>query len=156
MRQVLGLIVALLVCYGAAAVGGIFTASSVNTWYQTLQKPSYNPPDWVFGPVWTVLYGMMAVATWLVWRGMGVGTTRLPLLLFAVQLCLNVAWSGIFFGLQQPGWAFLELCALWVAICATAALFWRVSPLAGWLMVPYLLWVSFAAVLNLNVWLLNR
>jgi tryptophan-rich sensory protein len=156
MRQIAGLLVALVVCYSAAALGGIFTSSSVSTWYQTLQKPPFSPPNWVFGPVWTVLYGTMAVAAWLVWRGTATGEARLPLLLFAVQLCLNVAWSAVFFGLRQPGWAFLEICLLWVAIGVTLALFVRISPLAGWLMAPYLLWVSFAAVLNLSLWLLNR
>ena len=156
MRQVVGLAVALIACYGAAAVGGILTSSSVSTWYQTLQKPSFNPPSWVFGPVWTVLYGMMAVAVWLAWRGAGSGEARLPLALFAVQLILNVAWSALFFGLRQPGWALLEICLLWVAIGASLVSFVRISPVAGWLMAPYLLWVSFAAILNLSLWLLNR
>ena len=156
MRQVVGLAVALIACYGAAAVGGILTSSSVSTWYQTLQKPSFNPPSWVFGPVWAILYGTMAVAVWLVWRSAGAGEAKLPLLLFAIQLCLNVAWSGLFFGLRQPGWAFLEICLLWVAIGASLVSFVRISPVAGWLMAPYLLWVSFAAILNLSLWLLNR
>ena len=156
MRQTASLFVALVACYGAAAVGGILTSSSVSTWYQTLHKPAFNPPGWVFGPVWTVLYGMMAVAVWLVWRGAGGNEARVPVALFAVQLVLNVAWSALFFGLRQPGWAFLEICLLWVAIGASLVSFVRISPLAGWLMAPYLLWVSFAAILNLSVWLLNR
>ena len=156
MRQVIGLIVALAACYAAAAVGGIFTSSSVGSWYQTLEKPPFNPPSWVFGPVWTVLYGMMAVAVWLVWRNAAPGQARLPITLFAIQLVLNVAWSLLFFGLRQPGWAFAELCLLWLAIGATLLTFWPVSRPAAWLMVPYLLWVSFAGVLNLNIWLLNR
>jgi tryptophan-rich sensory protein len=155
-RQIAGLLVALVACYGAAALGGILTSSSVSTWYQTLQKPSFNPPSWVFGPVWTILYGMMAVAAWLVWRGAATGEAKLPLVLFAVQLCLNVAWSALFFGLRQPGWAFVEICLPWVATGATLVVFWRLSLIAGWLMAPYLLWVSFAAILNLNLWLLNR
>jgi translocator protein len=156
MRPVIGLVVALAACYGAAALGAMSTSSSVSTWYQALHKPAFNPPSWVFGPVWTVLYGMMACAAWLVWRKLGFGEARLPLSLFIVQLCLNTAWSVLFFGLRQPGWACLEICLLWAAIAATLATFWRVSPVAGWLLVPYLLWVSFAAILNLNLWLLNR
>jgi len=155
-RCVAGLLVALVACYGAAALGGLATASSVGTWYEALQKPSFSPPSWVFGPVWTILYGLMAVAAWLVWRDAEASSAKLPLLLFAIQLGLNTAWSWLFFGLRQPGWAFLEICLLWLAIGATLAAFWRVRTVAGWLMVPYLLWVSLAAILNLGLWLLNR
>ena len=153
-RSFAGLLVALVACYGAAALGGIATASSVGTWYEALQKPPFNPPSWVFGPVWTILYGLMAVAAWLVWRD--AEAAKLPLRLFAIQLALNTAWSWLFFGFRQPGWAGLEIGLLWLAIGATLVAFWRVRPLAGWLLVPYLLWVSFASILNFSLWWLNR
>ncbi|NUP99563.1 MAG: tryptophan-rich sensory protein [Armatimonadetes bacterium] len=150
------LVIALAVCFGAAALGGIATASSVGTWYPELRKPPFTPPSWVFGPVWTVLYGLMGVAAWLVWRSGKPGVARRALWLFVAQLGLNVAWSWLFFGLRQPGWAFLEICLLWLAIGATMVAFWGVSRRAGWLLAPYLLWVTFAAALNLGIWLLNR
>jgi len=155
-RSLAGLLIALVACYGAAALGGVATASSVGTWYETLQKPPFNPPSWVFGPVWALLYGMMAVAVWLVWRDVAASAARLPLWLFSIQLVLNTVWSWLFFGLRQPGWAALEIVLLWLAIAATLLAFWRVRRLAGWLLVPYLLWVSFASVLNFSLWWLNR
>jgi translocator protein len=143
-----------LVCFLAAGLGSLFTMVSLGGWYTALVKPSWNPPSWLFGPVWTALYAMMAVAGWLVWRQGGPGG-RLALQLFAVQLVLNVGWSAVFFGLQMPGLAFAEILALWVAIAATLRTSWRVSRPAGILLVPYLLWVSFAAVLNFAIWRLN-
>ena len=143
-----------LVCFLAAGLGSLFNMVSLGGWYPALVKPSWNPPSWLFGPVWTVLYAMMAVAGWLVWRRGGPGA-RTALQLFAVQLALNVGWSAVFFGLQMPGLAFAEILALWVAIAATLRTSWRVSRPAGILLVPYLLWVSFAAVLNFAIWRLN-
>jgi len=150
---VLGLL--LVLCFAAAGLGSIFTRSAVRTWYATIQKPSWRPPNWVFGPVWTALYATMAVAAWLVWRRSGLSGARLPLTLFAVQLVLNAAWSPIFFGLKSPGGAFAEIVVLWIAVVATTVAFFRAAPLAGWLFVPYLGWVSFAAVLNFAIWRLN-
>lgn len=109
----------------------------------------------MFGPVWSTLFVMMAVAAWLVWRPAGFISAKVPLLLFTVQLALNVGWSWIFFGLHQPGWAFVEIVILWAAIAVTLRLFFQRSKLAGWLLVPYLAWVSFAAVLNFAIWRLN-
>ncbi len=140
---------------GAGGLGAIATTPEIEGWYATLEKPSWNPPGYVFGPVWTTLYLMMAVAAWLVWRPAGFKTATLPLVLFAVQLVLNVAWSWIFFGLHQPGWAFVEIVFLWLAIVATIVAFLRCSRAAGWLLVPYLAWVSFASVLNYAIWQLN-
>ena len=151
----IGLIVSFGLCFAAAGIGGIATSRSVGTWYQGLAKPSWNPPGWVFGPVWTVLYAMMAVAAWLVWRDKGLAGARLPLALFAVQLALNALWSWLFFGFRMPGVAFAELVALCLAIVATVAAFWRTVPVAAWLMVPYLAWCTFAAVLNFALWRLN-
>ncbi len=138
-----------------AAVGSVFTSSAMPDWYMSLEKPAFNPPSWVFGPVWTVLYIMMAVAAWLVWRASGFRGAALALTVYAAQLVLNLAWSGIFFGLREPGWALVEILALWAAIVATAVLFRPHSRVAAWLLVPYLLWVSFAAVLNGAIWRLN-
>lgn len=142
----------LLLCYGAAAIGAQFTPGA---WYAELTKPTWTPPGAVFGPVWTLLYGMMAVAAWLVWRVGGKRGVRGALALFGVQLALNVAWSWLFFGLQRPGAALVDILLLWLAISATILAFWRVRPAAGMLLVPYLVWVSFATALNLQIWRLN-
>jgi tryptophan-rich sensory protein len=154
-REAVGLVVAIAVCFGAAALGSVFTARSIPDWYATLAKPSWTPPGAVFGPVWTLLYLSMAVAAWLVWREQELAGKALPLGLFAVQLVLNAAWSVIFFGLQRPGAAFAEIVILWLAILATLVTFWRVSPVAGALLVPYQAWVTFAAALNFAIWRLN-
>jgi len=147
--QVFGLIVFLLLCYVAAFIGAQFTTPAVQSeWYAQLYRPSWSPPNWVFGPVWTLLYTLMAIAAWLVWRKRGVRGVWLPLLLFFVQLALNVLWSVIFFGLRLPDIAAGEIVLLWLAILATIIAFWRVTPVAGWLMVPYLLWVTYASTLN--------
>jgi tryptophan-rich sensory protein len=149
------LVAFLALCFGVAALGGWWTAESVGTWYKTLRKPSWNPPSWVFGPVWTALYTMMAVAAWLVWRRRREVPVRVPLTLFAVQLALNLAWSGLFFAMRRPDLGVLDIAALWVVLAATTAAFFRVRTLAGALLVPYLLWVSFAAALNVALWRLN-
>lgn len=142
----------LLLCFGAAAFGGLFMPGE---WYASLKKPSWNPPGWVFGPVWTTLYLMMAVAAWLVWKRGGFPAQRRALALFLVQLTLNAAWTPLFFGLHRPGLAFAEILLLWLAIAATLAAFRPVSGVAAWLLVPYLAWVSFAAFLNFTLWRLN-
>lgn len=151
----MGLILILLVCLGAGGLGAIATTPEIEGWYRTLDKPSWNPPDYVFGPVWTALYILMAIAAWHIWKPAGFRDAKTPLVLFGVQLSLNVCWSWIFFGLHQPGWAALEIVVLWSAIMATTVMFFRRSTLAGWLMVPYLAWVSFAVVLNYGIWHLN-
>ena len=144
-----------LACLGTAALGAAWTNLSVTTWYTELQKPSWNPSNWVFGPVWTCLYVTMAVAAWLVWREKGFRGGRLPLLFFAVQLTLNTAWSALFFGWRSPGLAFAEIVLLWIAILAAVLAFGRVSTWAAALLVPYLAWVSFAAALNWTIWRMN-
>lgn len=121
-------------------------------WYQELEKPSWNPPGWLFGPVWTLLYILMGIAVWMVWRERGFST---GVYLFVIQLVLNALWSWLFFGLNRPDLAFFEIVLLWGLILATMILFWRVRPAAGALFVPYLLWVSFASVLNHTLWKLN-
>ena len=124
-------------------------------WHAALAKPSWNPPGWLFGPVWSALYAMMAVAAWLVWKRGGVASQRKALGLFLVQLLLNAAWTPLFFGLHQTGIAFAEILLLWLAIAATLIAFRRVSRPAAWLLAPYLAWVGFAAALNGTLWRMN-
>lgn len=149
------LVLALLLCYGVAALGGVATAAGLRGWYQGLSKPSWTPPNWLFGPVWTILYGMMAVAVWLVWRE-DHSLRNEGLIAFGVQLGLNLLWSFLFFGWRKLGAASVEVVSLWVMILVSTVLFFRIHPLAGALMVPYLAWVTFASALNIAVWNLNR
>ena len=155
LKQVAWLIGFLAVCFASAGLGAAATSTSVGGWYQTLTKPSWNPPDWLFGPVWTALYFMMAVAAWLVWRGHGWSAARTALNWFVLQLALNVLWSFLFFGLQRPGLAFAEILVLWLSIAATCLAFQAKSRTAALLLVPYLAWTSFAVILNLTLWRLN-
>ena len=151
-RRLLALVGWVLLCFAAASLGGIFGPGD---WYAALKKPAWNPPGWIFGPVWTALYTMMAVAAWLVWRQGGWGKQRQSLLVFLGQLALNALWTPLFFGLHRPGLAFAEIVLLWLAIVATLMLFWKVNRAAAWLLVPYLAWVSFAVSLNFTLWWLN-
>ena len=144
------------ICFSVAAVGSVWTATSVRTWYARLQKPSFNPPSWVFGPVWSVLYLSMAVSAWLVWRNAGWNAPRAAFMVFFIQLGLNLAWSGLFFGLHNPGLALLDILALLAAIVATAMAFRSFSEAAFWLMIPYAMWVGFASLLNFEIWRLNQ
>ncbi len=138
------------------AIGGIATSSSVGSWYAALNKPSFNPPSAVFGPVWTALYILMALAAWRVWRNPAGDDRRRPaLILYGVQLALNLAWSLIFFGLRRPDLAMIEIAVLLVAILATTAAFARIDRPAAWMMAPYIAWVSFASALNFAIWRLN-
>lgn len=153
--QVVALAIFLVICLGTAGSGAALTNLSIDDWYVTLAKPSWNPPNWVFGPVWTALYIGMAMAAWLVWRKQGLAGARLPLFLFALQLFLNAAWSALFFGLRNPGLALIDIGLLWLAILATMVAFHRVSPWAAGLLAPYLGWVSFATALNGAIWSAN-
>lgn len=144
---------ALVVVVGT--LGGLSTASSVATWYSTLHKPAFNPPNAVFGPVWSLLYLMMAVAAWRVWRRPGSPGRRPALALYAFQLGLNLGWSCLFFGLRQPGWALGEIGVLLAFVLGTAAAFARLDRLAGLLLIPYAAWVAFAAALTFEIWRLN-
>lgn len=149
MRRALRLIIALVLPQLAGLVGGLFTFSAINEWYRFLVKPSFSPPNWLFGPVWTLLYLMMGMAWYLVLKKKG------PSRLFLIHLGFNSLWSILFFGLRSPGWAFGEIIILWLLIVAVMRQFYRFNRLSGWLLVPYLLWVSFAAALNLAIWRLN-
>ena len=143
----------LALTFGAAWLGSRFLPDE---WYKNLKKPDWNPPNKVFGPVWSVLYLLMAAAAWLVWRGYGFSVVIFPLVLFVVQLFLNTAWTWTFFGLHRPGIAFADIVLLWMLILATLTLFWQFVPLAGILLLPYLAWVSFASYLNLSIWRMNQ
>lgn len=137
----------------AAAVGSRFRPGE---WYERLRKPSWRPPNWLFAPVWSALYLMMAVAAWLVWGEAGAAAGAVPLALWLGQLVLNAAWSPAFFGLRRPDLGLIVIVALWLAIACTVAAFAAISAVAAWLMVPYLVWVSFATALNFAIWRLNR
>lgn len=149
----LKLIVCIAVCLGAGLLGSWITRPSLYPWYESLAKPGWTPPNWLFGPVWTILYLMMGVAAWLLWRKSGV--REWPMRLFLVQLLLNVTWSALFFGLRSPGAGFVEIVLLWSAILATLIAFAGVAPVSGWLLLPYLVWVGYAAALNFSIWRLN-
>jgi translocator protein len=154
----------------AGIIGGVFTSQSIPTWYATLTKPDWNPPNWVFGPVWTILYILIGISLYLLWTtnpktplikkllhkaGEGSQTKKTALTLFAIQLVLNTLWSIIFFGLKNPGLALIEIILLWFAIAATIHYTAKLNKLAAYLLVPYILWVSFATILNLAIVTLN-
>ena len=151
--QIIALLAWLGLCFLTAWIGSRFSPSE---WYAQLQKPSWTPPGYLFGPVWSVLYLSMGVAAWLVWKRAGLSGASFALTLFVFQLILNGMWSWIFFGMQRPGLAFAEILVLWSMILATMLVFWRVSSTAGMLFLPYLAWVSFAAILNYSIWQLNK
>lgn len=151
-KSAIGLAGWLVVTFAAAWIGSRYMPGA---WYASLAKPSWNPPNYLFGPVWSVLYVLMAAAAWLVWRKAGFSGARVALILFVVQLAFNALWSYLFFGQHRPDMAFFDIVALWVSIVIVAALFWRVDPIAGGLMVPYIAWVSFASYLNVTLWRLN-
>ena len=144
------------ICVVLGAAGGLITAPQIQTWYTTLEKPGFTPPNWVFGPVWTLLYALQGVAAWLIWRaGLDRRIVRLALGLFAIQFVLNIAWSPAFFGLESPILGLVVIVPLWFAIVATMAAFSRVDRRAAALLVPYLTWVTFATALNYAIWTLN-
>ncbi|HXW00309.1 MAG TPA: TspO/MBR family protein [Anaerolineae bacterium] len=156
--NVSGLLIAVLLPIIGGGVIGLLTSRDVSSWYPTLQKPAWNPPNWIFGPVWTILYGLMGLASWLIWRKQGEqeGQVRSALNWYALQLGLNFLWSVLFFGLRRPDLALLEIVLLWGTILITITKFARIDRLATGLMIPYQLWVTFAAALNAAIWWLNR
>jgi benzodiazapine receptor len=156
MRRIAALVVFVGLCLAVGALGGWVTAGSVKDWYPTLHKPSFNPPNWLFGPVWTVLYAMMGVAAWRVWCKAWGNRARRPLALFALQLALNLGWSVTFFGLHAIGAAVVVIVALEAAILGTMLAFRRIDGVAAALLVPYALWVAFATLLNVTIWRLNN
>lgn len=173
------LLASIIICELAGVLGSVFTYSKISTWYKTLEKPGFNPPGWIFGPVWTTLFLLMGISLYLVWAKDWQTDNKIfcskrkiwnswsqkffdgkwqkanIILIFAVQLFLNVLWSVIFFGMQNPGVAFFELLMLWFAILYTIINFYRISKVAAYLLLPYILWVSFAGILNYFLWILN-
>ncbi|MDD5331682.1 MAG: tryptophan-rich sensory protein [Candidatus Nanoarchaeia archaeon] len=150
MKSWLKFIISILICQLAGIIGSFFTSSSVNSSYLTLIKPSFNPPSWVFAPVWTILFIMMGVSLFLIWNK----SKKIPII-FWIQLSLNILWSVFFFGLESPFLAFICILLLWTAILLTIIRFHKTSRIASYLLIPYLLWVSFAAILNFSIWVLN-
>jgi tryptophan-rich sensory protein len=153
-KQITGLVVWLVVSFAASAVGAV-ASMQARSFYSQLVQPGWAPPPGIFGPVWMVLYTLMGIAAWLVWRSGGFGPNRQALTLFLLQLVFNALWSWLFFAWHLGVWALADIMVLWILIVATLVFFWRVRPLAGALLIPYLLWVSFASVLNYSLWQLN-
>ena len=149
-------IISILLPMIIGGISGFFTSASINTWYVTLNKPWFNPPNWIFGPVWTLLYLMMGIAFYMIWKSEAVNAVKqTAVILFAAQLLVNFLWSLIFFYLKQPGWAMLDIILMWILIVATIFSFGKISSTAAWLMLPYICWVSFAMILNFYLWKLN-
>lgn len=156
MKNSLKLVISIIICQLAGLLGSIFSFSSVSDWYATIVRPELAPPNWIFGPVWTTLYILMGIALYLVWkRGLKQPQVKRAVTIFALQLALNALWSILFFGLQNPGLAFIEIILMWLAIIWTIRAFYPISRKAAYLLVPYLLWVSFATYLNGAIWFLN-
>lgn len=156
MNNTIKLITCIVVSELAGIIGSVFTVSSIDGWYATVVRPAIAPPNWIFGPVWITLYALMGIAAFLIWKkGLDRKDVRFALGIFVAQLVLNSLWSIIFFGMQNLGGAFAEIIALWIAIVATMIAFARISKPAAWLLAPYILWVSFAAILNYSFWALN-
>lgn len=155
-NQVLRLLVSVFVCEMAGIIGSFFTAPSIPTWYASLSKPAFTPPNWLFAPVWTTLFLLMGISLYLIWEKRGTeAEMKAALYVFGAQLILNVLWSLLFFGLQNPFLAFVEVVILWIAILANIIVFYRIDRNAGLLLIPYIAWVTIAAFLNYGVWVLN-
>lgn len=150
------LIIAIIISELAGIIGSIFTTPSIDGWYAGIVKPTINPPAWIFGPVWTTLFVLMGISAFLIWKtGLNRKDVKIALSIFIVQLILNTLWSIIFFGLHSPGGALIEIIFLWLAILGTIVSFAKISKPAAWLLLPYILWVSFAMYLNYAIWVLN-
>jgi len=156
VRKILKLIFSIGICQVVGIIGSLFTISAIPNWYAGLVKPALNPPSWLFGPAWTILYALMGIAAFLVWKaGWERKEVRMALKVFGSQLFLNAIWSIIFFGLHNPGWALVDIILLWLAIVWTMLVFYKISKPAVYLLLPYILWVSFALYLNYSIWMLN-
>lgn len=150
------LILSVLICLSAGFIGSIFTTPSIPSWYATLDKPSFNPPNWLFAPVWTTLFILMGIAVFLIWRkGLKKKEVKNALLIFLFQLIFNTLWSFLFFKFHSPFWALVDIAVLWVLILLSLVKFWKINKAAGMLLIPYLLWVSFASILNYFIYKLN-
>jgi tryptophan-rich sensory protein len=157
MKDIIKLLISIIICEAAGIIGSLFTTPNIPTWYATFKKPGFAPPNWLFAPVWTILFLLMGIALYLVWRqGWNNPPVKSAMIIFIVQLVVNILWSAVFFGLKSPLAGFFVIVALWFLIILTIILFTNVSKVAGILLVPYLLWVSFASVLNFMLYKLNR
>ena len=154
MKKLLPLIIALAIPFIVAYLGSSVTTPSIGSWYATLNKPAFSPPNWIFAPVWTLLFLLMGIASYLVWKKQK--KIKTPLKLYGVQLILNFLWSYLFFGLNRPDLAMADIILLWIFIFLTLKSFYKVNKLAGALLIPYILWVSFASILNFAILTLNR
>jgi len=156
LNNVLKLIIAIAACQFAGLIGSIFTTPSITTWYAGIQKPGFTPPGWIFAPVWITLFFLMGVSAYLVWKkGLENKYVFSALVVFDIQLLLNILWSYLFFSLHSPLYAFVEILILWFVILITIIIFYRISKIAAYLLLPYIAWVSFAAFLNFSIWQLN-
>ena len=156
MKPAVKLIISIAIPLAIGAIASLFTSASVNGWYTTIYKPSFNPPNWIFAPVWTGLYIMMGIAFYLIWKSHPDENVKNRAIdLYLLQLAFNFLWSFIFFYLHQPGWALVDIIALWIAILLTIVSFGKISVTAAWLLLPYICWVSFAAILNFFIWKMN-
>jgi len=157
LNGVIKLVISILASFAAGGVGSLFTFKAIPTWYAGLKKPPYTPPNWVFGPVWTTLYILMGISVFLVWqKGFATNGVTLAFILFWIQLAFNALWSVIFFGMKSKGGGVIIIIILWLLILATIITSFRVSAWAGGLLIPYIIWVSIASYLNIEVWRLNR
>jgi len=154
MNKIVKFLIAIIVCQLAGVIGSIFNIISLENWYPLLVKPSFNPPNWVFAPVWTSLFFLMGISLYLIWTSKK-KNKKIAINLFIVQLILNILWSALFFGLRCPLCAFIEIIVLWIAILFTIIYFYKISKISAYLLIPYIIWVSFAAVLNMFIFLLN-
>jgi len=155
MKKYVPIFVSIVIAQLAGYLGSIYTTPNLVGWYDQLAKPIWNPPGWVFGPVWILLYTLMGIAAYLVWQKRETLAAQLALIVYALHLFLNTLWSVLFFGMQQPGLAFVEILLLLTVIVAMTGMFWRINKRAGELLVPYVAWVAFAAILNYSIWMLN-
>lgn len=154
--QILKLIVSVILPVGIGGIAGIFTSEAVPGWYATLNQPSFNPPNWVFGPVWTILYILMGISLFLIWKENYSRKRNIAITVFLMQLALNFAWSLIFFHFRMIGLALVEIILLWISILTMLFIFYRIKPVAAYINIPYLLWVAFATMLNASYYILNK
>jgi translocator protein len=154
--QIFKLLASLALPLGLGAIAGFFTAEAVPEWYETLNRPSFNPPNWLFGPVWTTLYIIMGISMFLIWKQSASKKRNLAIFVFLLQMALNFVWSFIFFSFNMIGFALIEIILLWISIIVMLVLFYRIKPMAAYINIPYLIWVTFATVLNASYFLLNR
>lgn len=153
-NKIIHLIISIFICQFAGLIGSFFTSPNIPTWYASISKPAFTPSSWIFAPAWITLYLLMGVSLYIIWEK-GLKKNKFAVSVFGLQLALNSIWSILFFGLQNPFIAFIEIIVLWFAILATIILFYKIDRRAAYLLIPYILWVSFASLLNYSIWILN-